>query len=87
MDDKPTLTVDQAADWLNVHANTVYELIEDCVLPAGKQGRGYVLLKEDVARHIVKLVREQTAARMGGKPLTRKKKKAPEPSPEPGGER
>ena len=77
--DKPTLTTEEAANWLNVHENRIYELIDDCVLPAGKEGRGYILLAADVAAYAVKLVREHTAARMGGQPIKRRKKK---PSPE-----
>lgn len=77
--DKPTLTVDEAADWLGVHANRIYELIDDCILAAGKEGRAYILLKQDVAAYAVKLIREQTAQRLGGAPIGRKrKKKSPE---------
>lgn len=77
--DKPTLSTSEAADWLGVHENRIYELIDDCVLPAGKEGRAYILLKVDVAEYAVKLIRQQTAQRLGGAPVKRRrKKKSPE---------
>lgn len=74
MTDKPTLTAEEAADWLGVHVNRIYELIDSCVLPAGKAGRAYILLKADVASYAIKLIREQTAHRLGGGPIKRRRR-------------
>lgn len=60
----PTQDVKGAADILKVHPQTVLDLIAQCVLPAGKAGRGYMLLTADVLAYAEKLVVEQTAQRM-----------------------
>lgn len=76
-----TLDVPGAADLMNVHVKTVLDLINQGVLPAGKVGRAYVLLKKDVMAHIERVIIQQTAARMGGEPLRKQKRRASLGSP------
>ena len=65
---KPTLSVHETANMLNVHENTVFRLIESGALPAAKIGRAYVLLAKDVMAYVEKMVLQQTAARMRRSP-------------------
>lgn len=60
----PTLDVTEAAAVLKVHPQTVLDKIEACEIPAGKAGRGYVMLTRDVLAHAEKLIIDQTAERM-----------------------
>lgn len=64
---EPTCDVHRAAEIMNVHENTVYELIEACELPAAKLGRGWVILTQDVLRLVTEAIRLQTAARINAK--------------------
>ena len=64
---KPTLTLAEAAEVLNVHENTVAAMLADCTLPAAKVGRVWVLLSIDVLNYVTRLVNEQTAERMHGR--------------------
>ena len=66
-----TLNVEEAAKLMNIHPQTVLDLISDGTLPAGKIGRSYILLYKDVMHHIERIIVQQTAARMGGMPLKR----------------
>ena len=63
-----TLDVLSAGKMMNIHPQTVLDLISDGVLPAGKIGRAYILLTKDVMHHIERTIIQQTAARMGGMP-------------------
>ncbi len=67
-----TLDVRGAAALMNIHVKTVLDLINQGVLPAGKVGRAYVLMKKDVLAHIERVILQQTAARMGGEPLRKR---------------
>lgn len=60
-----TLDIDQAADFLKVHPNTVYRLIHDGSLPAARIGRAYVILKAHLLAYLDDQVIQQTAARRG----------------------
>jgi len=60
----PTLNVKTAAEVLQVHPNTVEDLIRSCALPAAKVGRAYVILTKDVMAYIENQVCRQTAERM-----------------------
>lgn len=64
---EPTCDVPRAAEIMNVHENTVYDLIEACELPAAKLGRGWVMLTQDVLRLVTEAIRAQTAARIKAK--------------------
>ncbi len=46
--DHEILTVEQAADYLQVHKMTVYRYIRDGMLPAAKLGKMYRLFRRDV---------------------------------------
>lgn len=75
-DKKPagsTLTTTEAAAMLNVHTNTIAKLIESGELPAAKIGRSYVMLYKDVMQYIENMIVRQTAERMGGQPIKRKR--------------
>lgn len=61
-----TLDVPGAAALMNIHPETALLLIGRGVLPAGKVGRAYVLLKKDVMAYVERVIAQQTAARMGG---------------------
>lgn len=58
---------------LNVHTNTVAKLIDSGELPAAKIGRSYVLLYKDVMQYIENMIVRQTAERMGGQPVRRRR--------------
>jgi excisionase family DNA binding protein len=64
---KPTLNVTEAADILEVHPKTVEDLIRDGIIPAGKVGRSWVMMKKDVVAHVEKVIMAQTADRLRGK--------------------
>jgi len=66
---KKTLSVPEASDLMNVHANTVFKMIDAGTLPAAKIGRAYVLLLDDVMNYIEQMVIKQTSARMMGSPI------------------
>ena len=71
-----TVDIHQAADILKVHYKSVLELISDGVLPAGQAGRAYVMMKSDVLTYLRNLIQKQTAQRMGGQPLPKRKRRA-----------
>lgn len=68
-----TLTTTEAAAILNVHTNTLARLIDTGELPAAKIGRSYVLLYKDVMQYIENMIVRQTAERMGGQPMRKKR--------------
>jgi len=70
---KQTLSVPETANMLNVHENTVFKLIDSGTLPAAKIGRSYVLLFRDVMQYVESQVSQQTAQRMGGAPVKRRR--------------
>ena len=69
-----TLDVHGAAELMKVHAKTVLGMIETGVLPAAKIGRAYVMLTKDVMQHIENQIIRQTAERMTGGPVRRKRR-------------
>ncbi|TAL78588.1 MAG: hypothetical protein EPN76_05060 [Burkholderiaceae bacterium] len=74
-----TLNVQGAADLMQVHPETVKELIASCALPAARVGRAYVLLRRDVMGHIEREVANQTARRLGRpKPKRAHRRTSPE---------
>lgn len=66
-----TLDIAAAGKLMNIHPQTVLDLISNGTLPAGKIGRAYILLKSDVMSHIERIIVQQTAQRMGGQPRRR----------------
>ncbi len=61
----PTVDLAGAAQLMKVHAKTVLELIASGELPAGRIGRGYVLMTRDVLALVERRIVEQTMARRG----------------------
>lgn len=59
-----TVDITGAAKLLQVHPQTVLNMIGDGVLPAAKIGRAYVLLEKDIMSHIEAMIVRQTAQRM-----------------------
>lgn len=59
-----TFNVAQAAAEMGVCTKQVISLIEVGALPAGKQGKGYVLRKADVFKHIDLVITTQTHDRI-----------------------
>lgn len=64
----PTVDVDGACDILKVNRTTVLDLIATGKLRAGKLGRSYVMLTQDVLRLVEQTIMEQTSARLAGSP-------------------
>ncbi len=61
----PTVTLEQAAELMNIHAKTVVsDYINTGELPAAKLGRGYVMMTSDVLALIQRRIAQQTAERM-----------------------
>lgn len=60
----PTVTLEQAAELMNVHPKTVVDHINSGTLPAAKIGRGYVMLTSDVMALVTHYIVQQTAERM-----------------------
>jgi excisionase family DNA binding protein len=61
----PTVTLDEAAELMNIHAKTVVsDYINTGELPAAKLGRGYVMMTSDVLALIQRRIAQQTAERM-----------------------
>ena len=46
--DREVLTVEQAAEYLQMHKGTVYRYIREGLLPAVRLGKVYRLLRQDV---------------------------------------
>lgn len=69
-----TLTVKATAERMNVHPNSVFKLIQEGALPAAQIGRAFVLLERDVMNYIEQQIIAQTAARMGGQPVRRRRR-------------
>ena len=64
---KPTMSLDVAAETMNIHPHTLEKKIRDGEIPAGKVGRSYVLLTADVLKHVRDLIDTQTAMRVRAK--------------------
>ncbi len=60
-----TLDINSASELMCVHPKTTLDLIKSGVIPAGKVGRAYVMLKRDVMNYIEGVIVRQTAERMG----------------------
>ena len=71
-----TVDIHQAADILKMHYKSVLELIANGVIPAGRAGRAYVMMRSDVLAYVRNLIQKQTAQRMGGQPLPKRKRRA-----------
>ena len=65
--DREILTVEQAADFLQVHKITVYRYIREGVLPAVKLGKMYRLLSRDVEAFLQAMRHHPGDAGAGGK--------------------
>lgn len=76
-----TLDIHTAGALMNIHPQTVLDLIKDGTLPAGKVGRAFVLLRRDVMAHIERIIVQQTAARMGGGPRPKQVRRPSRVSP------
>jgi excisionase family DNA binding protein len=57
--DREVMTVEQAADYLQVHENTVYKAIKDKKLQASKVGRHYRIQKSDIIKYLEKLKNDE----------------------------
>ena len=66
-----TLDVIAAGKMMNIHPQTVLDLISAGALPAAKVGRAYVLLTRDVMNYVERAIIKQTAERMRRPLLTR----------------
>ena len=59
-----TVNVAQAAAEMGTGVDAVLELIEAGTLPAAKLGKGYVIRKTDVVKHIDLVIAKQTSLRI-----------------------
>lgn len=59
-----TCNVEQAAAMLNVHPNTIFDLIGKCALPAAKIGRAWVMKRQDILDFLDAQIIRQTRERM-----------------------
>ena len=55
MNDREVLTVAQAAQWLQISKNTVYELIRRGKLPHFRVGRGIRIFKDELIAFLRRL--------------------------------
>jgi excisionase family DNA binding protein len=53
------LTVEQAADYLQLHKVTVYKYIREGLLPAARLGKVYRILRPDLERFLRGMTEEQ----------------------------
>lgn len=60
-----TVDVQGASQLMRANPETVYKLINDGTLPAGRIGKAFIMLKKDVINHIESTIIRQTAERMG----------------------
>lgn len=61
----PTCTLEQAAELMNIHPQTVVlKYIDTGELPAAKLGRGYVMMTADVLGIVQRTIAQQTSQRM-----------------------
>lgn len=58
-----SIEVNQAAEILHVNASTVLELIAAGELPAGRLGKGYVMIESQVYDYLAQVIARQTAER------------------------
>lgn len=65
--DREILTVEQAADFLQVHKITVYRYIRDGMLPAVRLGKMYRLFSRDVEAFLQAMRHHPGDAAAGGK--------------------
>lgn len=70
---RPTLTAAGAAAMLNIHEETLYKMIAAGEIPAAKIGRGFVMMQKDVLEYLSRQITRQTAERMGGRPVRRRR--------------
>lgn len=68
MSTKPTMSLLEAAETLQLHPHTLEKLIRAGDIPAGKPGRAYVLMTRDVLAYAEKVILQQTADRLRAKP-------------------
>lgn len=69
-----TLNTIEASKMMNVHTQTVLDLISSGALPAAKIGRAYVMLTRDVLGYVERAIIRQTAERMR-RPITSRRSK------------
>jgi excisionase family DNA binding protein len=65
--DREILTVEQAADFLQVHKITVYRYIREGLLPAVKLGKMYRLFSRDVEAFLQAMRHRPQGESAGGK--------------------
>lgn len=65
--DQEILTVEQAAEYLQVHKITLYRYIREGLLPAAKLGKMYRLFRRDVEAFLAAMRHQPDADSAGGK--------------------
>lgn len=68
MSTKPTMSLLEAAETLQLHPHTLEKLIRAGDIPAGKPGRAYVLMTRDVLAYAEKIIMRDTADRLRARP-------------------
>ena len=59
-----TCNIHRAAELLYVHPKTILELIANCIIPAAKIGRAWVMKEQDVLDYLDNQITRQTRERM-----------------------
>lgn len=68
-----TLSLNEAAEVLKVHENTVMELASTGEIPGAKIGRAWVFIDEDLIAFVRRQITQQSANRVAGKSGTARK--------------
>lgn len=63
-----TLTLGEAARYLNINDKTLLDLVDSGEVPAAKPGRAWVFYLPHLRDYLVKKIEQETAARREGKP-------------------
>lgn len=70
MSSSHTMDLKEAADTLKIHPHSLEKMIRQGEIAAGKIGRAYVLLTQDVLAYAERVIRQQTADRLGVRAAT-----------------
>lgn len=79
MNNKPTMSLIEAANTLQIHPHSLEKMIRAGDIAAGKVGRAYVLMTRDVLAYAEKIILQQTADRLRSRPSPQRGRKVASP--------